>query len=812
VALKLIKAGMDSRSLLARFEAERQALALMDHPNIAKVLDGGLTDTGRPYFVMDYVKGVPITKYCDAIRLSIPERLQLFVQVCQAVQHAHQKGIIHRDLKPSNILVAPYDDKPVPKVIDFGLAKAMNQSLTEKTLHTAHDMVLGTPQYMSPEQATFNNLDIDTRSDVYSLGTLLYELLAGSPPFAQPELEKRGLLEILRVVREEEPPRPSLKLSTAETRASISANRSIEPAELSSMLQREVDWIVMKALEKDRTRRYESAMALAKDVQRYLQGDRVEACPPTVLYRLQKTYRRNRTAIWVTGGFTVALFTILTLVLYGAWWADRQSRVRRFERELAIAQERDGVRSMLDEVEAAMKAGRLPEATTLLSQINARTNGQPPAELQGRYEQTRTDVETMRTLEDIFEERWKITRSDTILDNSQAKLRYPVLFQSYGLKVGLEPVLETVAKIRRSLISESLTTGLAEWFFVDPQVAWLIDVLHALDENPTRREVREIVLDGDFERLSKLQETVDVSQLTPVYAVGLGGSKVMTDVWKRYPDSFLLALSLSRSSYDVVDAEGAVAWGRIAVALRPNNAVAHYQLALAFDSTSRREYSRAGEDLAMEELERVIQLAPNFALAHSKSAMLLWGQMQYDAAIESAERALALDPKDSHAHAVLFICYLKKEDYLRAAQSAKGIRGDRWDTTLGHDGAFEQGVVSVAGPLLVDGLLEAGIPYEAWQFLDTWGYGHMVSSMSGKADENNNAVRAAALAGTGQGTDAPPISERAAIRQKALEWMTEHLEGWTSEANSETPDIKADTDPAATAAEQKASVNAAMNL
>ncbi len=248
VALKLIKAGMDSRSVLARFEAERQALALMDHPNIAKVLDGGLTDSGRPYFVMEYVKGVPITEYCDGTRLSVEDRLNLFVQVCSALQHAHQKGIIHRDLKPSNILVAPYDDKAVPKVIDFGLAKAMHQSLTEKTLYTAHEMVLGTPLYMSPEQAQLNNLDVDTRADIYSLGVLLYELLTGTTPLERKRFKEAAWDEIRRMIREEEPPRPSIRLSSTGTLPSLAAFRHTEPAKLKKLVRGELDWIVMKAL------------------------------------------------------------------------------------------------------------------------------------------------------------------------------------------------------------------------------------------------------------------------------------------------------------------------------------------------------------------------------------------------------------------------------------------------------------------------------------------------------------------------------------------------------------------------------------
>ena len=310
VAVKLIKAGMDSRAVLARFEAERQALALMDHPNIAKVLDGGATPDGRPFFVMELVKGVPITEFCDNRRLTPRERLELFIPVCQAIQHAHQKGVIHRDIKPSNVLVALYDDKSVPKVIDFGISKATGQPLTERTLATGFGSVVGTPEYMSPEQASFNNLDIDTRSDVYALGVLLYELLAGSPPFSRTDLEKIGLLEIFRVIREQEPPRPSTKLSTANTLPTLSANRGTEPARLTRLLRGELDWIVLKALEKDRNRRYETANGLARDIQRYLADEVVEARPPSPGYRLRKFVRRNK-------GRVVAASLVLFALLAG---------------------------------------------------------------------------------------------------------------------------------------------------------------------------------------------------------------------------------------------------------------------------------------------------------------------------------------------------------------------------------------------------------------------------------------------------------------------------------------------------------------
>jgi serine/threonine protein kinase/tetratricopeptide (TPR) repeat protein len=309
VALKIIKPGMDSRQVIARFEAERQALALMDHPHIAKVHDGGTTPEGRPYFVMELVKGTPITDYCDRHRLTTRQRLQLFLDVCQAVQHAHQKGIIHRDLKPSNVLVEVHDVHPVVKVIDFGIAKAMGQQLTDKTVYIGMTQMIGTPMYMSPEQAGLSSLDVDTRSDVYSLGVLLYELLTGTTPFDSETLKKADYDEMRRIIRENEPPRPSTRLSTIEQAAlsTIAEKRGLEPRRLSQQLRGELDWIVMKALEKDRNRRYESASAFAADVQRFLHDEPVQACPPSSWYKIKKYTRRHRRPLATAAAFLVLL-------------------------------------------------------------------------------------------------------------------------------------------------------------------------------------------------------------------------------------------------------------------------------------------------------------------------------------------------------------------------------------------------------------------------------------------------------------------------------------------------------------------------
>jgi eukaryotic-like serine/threonine-protein kinase len=328
VALKVIKPGMDSRQVIARFEAERQALAMMDHVNIARVLDAGTTESGLPYFVMELIHGIPITRYCDDNKLTPRERLELFVPVCQAIQHAHQKGIIHRDIKPSNVMVTLYDGKPVPKVIDFGVAKATEQKLTERTLFTQYGTMVGTLEYMSPEQAEMSALGIDTRSDIYSLGVLLYELLTGSTPLSHKRVREAAYGEILRIIKEEEPQKPSTRLSdSGEALASISAQRHMEPAKLSKLMRGELDWIVMKTLEKDRNRRYESANGFAADVQRYLNDEHVLACPASAGYRLRKFVRRNKRALatmTLLGG--MLLLGVVLLVVNNVQIKEEQQR------------------------------------------------------------------------------------------------------------------------------------------------------------------------------------------------------------------------------------------------------------------------------------------------------------------------------------------------------------------------------------------------------------------------------------------------------------------------------------------------------
>jgi len=374
VALKIIKLGMDTKQVIARFESERQALALMDHPNIAKVLDAGATETGRPYFVMELVRGVRITEYCDRHRLSTAERLRLFIQVCLAIQHAHQKGIIHRDIKPSNILVTLHDGTPVPKVIDFGIAKATERRLTDKTLFTEFTAFIGTPAYMSPEQAEMSGLDIDTRSDIYALGVLLYELLTGKTPFDGEALFRAGLDECRRTIREQEPVRPSARLATLVGPAlnTASQQRGLDAPKLIHLLNGDLDWIAMKCLEKDRARRYATANALATDVQRYLDGETVLARPPSNVYRLKKLVRRHRT---VFAAVAAVAMTLLVGTTVSVWQAIRATKAEREEAQLRRLAEKETTLARLNEYVAhinlvwhSLKDGNYGRAFRLLEQ------------------------------------------------------------------------------------------------------------------------------------------------------------------------------------------------------------------------------------------------------------------------------------------------------------------------------------------------------------------------------------------------------------------------------------------------------------
>ncbi|MCU0714365.1 MAG: serine/threonine protein kinase [Pirellula sp.] len=345
VALKIIKPGADSKQVLARFDAERQALSMMEHPNIAKVFYAGATETGRPYFVMELVKGRSITQYCQEQQLSIREKLELLMTVCHAIQHAHQKGIIHRDLKPSNVLVTEYDGRPVAKVIDFGVAKAIESPLTEITLFTGFGQIVGTLEYMSPEQSRMNQLDVDVRSDVYSLGVLFYELITGSTPIVRERLRTAAWEEMLRIIREEEPPLPSTRLSdlewdnTAAPKGPAQAKSSqAERQKLSRLVRGELDWIVMKSLEKDRARRYASPGEMAKDIHSFLNGEIVSACPPSIVYRLQKTFKRNKLAVLTSGLVAISLILGLAGTTWQAWRATKAERIANEERDLAREQ------------------------------------------------------------------------------------------------------------------------------------------------------------------------------------------------------------------------------------------------------------------------------------------------------------------------------------------------------------------------------------------------------------------------------------------------------------------------------------------
>jgi serine/threonine protein kinase len=449
VAVKVIKLGMDTKAVIARFEAERQALAMMDHPNIARVLDGGATETGRPFFVMELVRGVKITDYCDENKLNNRQRLELFIQVCRAIQHAHQKGIIHRDIKPSNVLVTLHDGNPVPKVIDFGIAKATEGRLTDSTIFTAVQQFVGTPAYMSPEQAEMRGLDVDTRSDIYSLGVLLYELLTGKTPFDTKMLMESGLDEMRRMLREKEPPPPSTMItSLGHTElTSMAVFRHAEPPKLISSLKGDLDWIVMKALEKDRTRRYETANGLAMDINRYLENEPVMARPPSQFYRLQKLVRRNKILFIAAGAVLIALL----LGLGSSTWLFIQERKSRIEAERGLLnaeklRQHAQTREKIAQATAMIAQNQFDQADHVVSEISdpeSVFDGASVFRLLG--EQAATQGQLKRAAE-RFSLLWRADQVETKDNSSLDCTRYAVVLIELGDESGYEQFRRDVIK------------------------------------------------------------------------------------------------------------------------------------------------------------------------------------------------------------------------------------------------------------------------------------------------------------------------------------------------------------------------------
>jgi tetratricopeptide (TPR) repeat protein len=679
VALKIIKPGMDTRAVVARFEAERQALAMMNHPNIAKVFDAGateegardegrgvreegfrvrgsgtrqtdesdsslaphpppLTPLGRPYFVMELVQGIPLTDYCDQHQLTTRERLELFVQVCLAVQHAHQKGIIHRDIKPSNVLVALYDGAPVPKIIDFGIAKAVHRQPAEAALATGGGLLMGTPLYMSPEQAGTSGLDVDTRSDIYSLGVMLYELLTGGTPFGQERVQKAGYDEIRRMIREEEPPRPSARISTlGEAGATVSALRKTEPAKLSRLVRGDLDWIVMKALEKDPARRYQTANDLARDIQRHLADEPIEARPPTLLDRAARWARRHKPLVRSTAVLLLAA-VIATVVV--AW--NRYQKVLQIEQHLTAAG-------------AFLQAGDYVAADRELAEARARLDavfypsGGLAADLAGLTGQVSGKKEAEERFQRFQEYRQSVHANmynatpntmDRVQEKCRAALALYRVFDSDRLE-GQEG-FELLSPQRRAMLKEAVAELLFAWAEMEA----------AREQEPRDLPEAHRRTIAALERIERVYRPIPAVYLWIAQSRrALGEADAARQAEKRAaahrPVSGLDYFILGEFHYMCEEQpEKALADYSLALRRQPD----HY-LSLLATGLTLWERKRHNEAVAM--LTGAIAVNPRTTIAYIWRANSCWKLRQFDLAQADLDAAVAIDPQDYHAYWVL---------------------------------------------------------------------------------------------------------------------------------------------------------------
>ncbi|MEM1249144.1 MAG: serine/threonine-protein kinase [Acidobacteriota bacterium] len=629
VALKVIKPGMDSRRVVARFEAERQALALMDHPSIAKVLDAGATDGGYPYFVMELVNGIPITEYCDQEHMPTEARLELFVSVCRAVQHAHQKGIIHRDLKPSNILVAEYDGVPVAKVIDFGVAKATAAQLTDKTLFTEFGQVIGTPEFMSPEQARRNQLDVDTRSDIYSLGIVLYQLLTGETPFGSERFRRAAWDEMAKIIREEEPMRPSQKVGSSASLEQVATDRGTSPGRLPGVMRGDLDWIVMKTLAKDRNKRYPSASELADDVGRYLAEEPVQARPPSPFDRTVKFTRRHRAPVLAGAAATAVLCAAAVGLIL-----DSRARVLEAVERTTLLERAVG------EASGAFARAELSPAgeTIAWDAANAQgarvsdvlSRGPVPDEAESRARDLLDRLETAsreRAIADQIERVVIEGATQSTLDSWQTmEKRMRGFFRENGFDLDEERPSSIAVKIRESPQSVQWVDLLELWIGTRGQMAALggprmtaeamqpwADAIYAADDDPLRTGVRKFIYEvpRDIATLDRLVEAAELSDYSPrtlswlanAYLVG-GALEQSNDLYEQtlllYPRDFMATFDYGLSLRRQEEWQRAARVFHRCLALRPDVAGAWQYLGEVLDQIGEDEAAAAAKRRAVE--------------------------------------------------------------------------------------------------------------------------------------------------------------------------------------------------------------------